>query len=193
MTRDQQLEYCSVCNKQKFDLQQGIVCSLTNKIADFETTCDSFDENKAYKEARQKKNLQVNIMNRQVSLGIRFTHAMIDGVIILLVAWGITWLAKQTVSLYTWYRIPTMYFNLGFAILSIGYYTLMETFTGKTIAKILTKTSVVNYEGKRPALMVVLVRTIIRVVPFEPLSFFNREASGWHDKATETIVIYDEV
>ena len=191
MTRDQQLEYCSVCNKQKFDLQQGIVCSLTNKIADFETTCNSFDENATYKKTQEKKNLQTNIMDRQVSLGIRFTHAIIDGVIILFLAWSIVWLAKQTVSLYTWYRIPTVYFNLGFAGLSIGYYTLMEAFTGKTIAKMLTKTSVVNYKGERPALMVLLVRTIIRVVPFEPLSFFNREASGWHDKMTETVVIYD--
>lgn len=192
MTRDQHLEYCSICNKQKFDVQQGIICSLTNKIADFEESCDSFEENAGYKETRDKKNREANVMARQVSLGVRFTHAIIDGVIIILLAWGLVWLIRQSVSLYTWYRIPIMYLNLGFLGLSIAYYTFLEALTGKTIAKILTKTKVVNQQGEKPAFMVFLIRTIIRVLPFEPLSFFNSEALGWHDKMTETMVIYDK-
>lgn len=51
MAREQHLEYCGVCNKQKFGMQQGIVCGLTDKIADFEASCNSFEENPAYKES----------------------------------------------------------------------------------------------------------------------------------------------
>ena len=45
MTREEQLRFCKICTKQKFDLQQGIICSLTNKKADFEDKCDWFEEN----------------------------------------------------------------------------------------------------------------------------------------------------
>lgn len=44
MTRSERLQICKVCTKQKFDLQQGIICSLTGKQADFEDQCDWFDE-----------------------------------------------------------------------------------------------------------------------------------------------------
>lgn len=46
MTRTEQLKHCKVCLNQKFDLNQGIICSLTNEKADFEDQCDTFEENK---------------------------------------------------------------------------------------------------------------------------------------------------
>ena len=44
MTRAEQLRFCKVCTKHKFDLQQGNICSLTGKQADFEDSCDWFEE-----------------------------------------------------------------------------------------------------------------------------------------------------
>jgi len=47
MTRKEHLEFCKRCLNRKMDSKQGIICNLTQKIADFEEKCDSFsiDEN----------------------------------------------------------------------------------------------------------------------------------------------------
>ncbi|HSO88349.1 MAG TPA: hypothetical protein VLQ91_17485, partial [Draconibacterium sp.] len=47
MDRTKQLEYCKKCTKQKFDPRQGIICSLTNQKADFESECEHFEIDKA--------------------------------------------------------------------------------------------------------------------------------------------------
>ncbi len=44
MTRSEHLEFCNICTKHKKDLNVGILCGLTDKIADFETECSSFEE-----------------------------------------------------------------------------------------------------------------------------------------------------
>ncbi len=49
MTRDQHLEFCRRCTKRAFDPQHGTVCSLTNRIADFETSCDNYEEDPTVK------------------------------------------------------------------------------------------------------------------------------------------------
>jgi hypothetical protein len=43
--RERQLMYCKVCTKSSKNLQKGIICSLTNKIANFKNTCPSYEEN----------------------------------------------------------------------------------------------------------------------------------------------------
>jgi antitoxin component YwqK of YwqJK toxin-antitoxin module len=42
MTRTEHLEFCRKCLEREFDSRQGIVCSLTQKIADFDGTCPNF-------------------------------------------------------------------------------------------------------------------------------------------------------
>jgi|GEM_PF-1961698 hypothetical protein len=42
MTREQQLKYCKNCQNRKLDLQQGLVCNITGKLADFELVCENF-------------------------------------------------------------------------------------------------------------------------------------------------------
>ena len=46
MTRKEQLAFCSVCKHQKFDAKQGILCGLTDKLADFEVECYDFEKEK---------------------------------------------------------------------------------------------------------------------------------------------------
>lgn len=187
MAREQHLEYCGVCNKQKFGMQQGIVCGLTDKIADFEASCNSFEENPAYKETWTRKKQALHAIDNQAGANPHFTNYLLDGVIIFLLILGITWLVRQAVSAYTWYRIPM----LGVCGPTSGLLYFVGSFDRKTIAKMITKTKVTNHQGDRPHLLVLLVRSIIRLIPFEPFSFLNNESSGWHDKMTDSIVIYD--
>lgn len=42
MTRQEQLKYCSTCQLKKFNPQKGIICSLTDDIANFEDTCPDY-------------------------------------------------------------------------------------------------------------------------------------------------------
>jgi len=42
MTRDEHLLFCQKCLNRKMDLHQGIICKLTNKIANFDNQCIDF-------------------------------------------------------------------------------------------------------------------------------------------------------
>jgi antitoxin component YwqK of YwqJK toxin-antitoxin module len=49
MTRDQHLEFCRRCTNRKFDAQQGFICNLTGRIADFDPTCANFSVDESVK------------------------------------------------------------------------------------------------------------------------------------------------
>jgi len=42
MTREQHLVFCKKCSNRKMDMQKGIICSLTEKQADFTEKCPDF-------------------------------------------------------------------------------------------------------------------------------------------------------
>lgn len=42
MTRENKLNICKGCAKRTINLQVGLVCSLTNKVGDFENSCPNF-------------------------------------------------------------------------------------------------------------------------------------------------------
>ncbi len=44
MTRDAQLAFCKKCTNRKMDLQNGMLCNLTDRKADFTGTCNDFNE-----------------------------------------------------------------------------------------------------------------------------------------------------
>lgn len=77
---------------------------------------------------------------------------------------------------------------MGFFI-CMFYYSILEASTGRSIAKYITKTKVVNYKGETPDFGTILLRTLCRFIPFEPFSFLGSDASGWHDTLSKTKVI----
>ena len=60
---------------------------------------------------------------------------------------------------------------------------------GQSIGKMITGTIVVTEDGQKPSFGQILGRSFARIVPFEPFSFLGNDASGWHDKWSETKVI----
>jgi len=50
MTRDQHLVFCKKCLNRRFDSQQGLICNITGKIADFEANCENFKVDGSVKE-----------------------------------------------------------------------------------------------------------------------------------------------
>ena len=69
MTRQEQLQFCSVCAHRQMDMKQGIICALTGKKADFDGQCPQYEldpaqaakeQVKAQKKAEELKNVPEN-------------------------------------------------------------------------------------------------------------------------------------
>ena len=72
------------------------------------------------------------------------------------------------------------------------YFVLTEgLLKGKSPAKYLTNTRVVSYDKDSiyPSMKTIWLRSLSRIVPFEPFSFLGDTGMGWHDRWTDTLVI----
>ena len=87
MNRAKQLEFCKICENQKFDTQKGIICSLTNDKADFIETCPSFKEKAEMKKYNEYKSQSKKI--RYPALNLISNVFQIFGWIVGIVTIGI--------------------------------------------------------------------------------------------------------
>lgn len=74
-------------------------------------------------------------------------------------------------------------------------YVFMEYKWQKTPGKFLTKTVVINEFAERPDIGTLILRTLIRVVPFEIFSCLgdkHKRSIGWHDRWSKTWVVTEE-
>lgn len=68
------------------------------------------------------------------------------------------------------------------------YYTICEAANGgKSVGKMVTGTRTVREDGSSITWKDALIRSLIRLVPFEPLSAFN--GHPWHDSWSGTLVV----
>jgi len=68
------------------------------------------------------------------------------------------------------------------------YYTICEkAFKGKTLGKLITGTKAIRDDGKELSFKNALLRSLSRIVPFEPFSAFG--GYPWHDSCTGTMGI----
>ncbi len=63
MKREEHLEYCKICLNRKVDFHKGMICSLTNEIANFDPTCKDFKEDPIELEKRTKQKVQTEFNN----------------------------------------------------------------------------------------------------------------------------------
>ncbi len=62
MTREKIVKICKQCKNKKLDIEQGIICGLTNEKADFEKVCEKFVQDpNAPKEKSSNNNRIENI------------------------------------------------------------------------------------------------------------------------------------
>ncbi|MGQ1891667.1 RDD family protein [Thermophagus sp. OGC60D27] len=81
-------------------------------------------------------------------------------------------------------------FNYSIAfVFGMIYYSIIEFASGRTIAKYITKTKVVDQNGNHPGFQTIFVGSLCRFIPFEALSFWGGEDSGWHDRLSKTMVL----
>jgi uncharacterized RDD family membrane protein YckC len=193
MTREERLEYCQVCQHQKISLSQGIICRLTNRIADFDDTCSTFEVDEDLKNSLEKK--VIRIEDKTATQGTRFVNYLLDGIFTSLLYLIFVFVFTILLSILSPVAVTKIdddfnfVYSLCFIIVQFLYYLLFETITGRTLAKYITKTKVVDSNGNKPKLNTILLRTLCRYIPFEPFSFLGSDNSGWHDKLSKTLVI----
>lgn len=190
MTRQEHLQFCKICINQKFDSKQGIVCRLTNAIANFEDTCTTFEEDPILTEKEKQLAITRTIAGKEASQGKRFTNYILDSICILMFSFMfgvvVAFIFPSMLSiLETDSRIID--YGLGF-ILGMIYYSFFEITTGRTIGKLVTGTKVVDEYGNNPDIQTILVRSLCRYIPFDAFSFLG-DGSGWHDTLSKTKVI----
>jgi len=195
MTRIEHLKFCSICIHQKDDMRRGIICGLTDQIADFEDSCGSFAEDSEVIEQLKLKVIENEVSDKMASQGKRFLNYLLDLVFIMIFIFAfylifliiLTIVAPSIVSDIEEGNKLLQY--LVSFIVSMIYYTSFEAVTGKSIAKYITKTKVVTEIGEKPNFKIIVVRSICRFIPFEAFSFLINDGSGWHDTISNTKVI----
>ncbi len=190
MNRKEQLAFCKVCQHQKFDLQQGIICSLTNAVADFQEECTSYSEDTVLKEKEEQLVMTRESVGKLASQSKRFTNYIIDFIFIMVFSFMIG-VVLALISPEMLEAIENggrlLDYVFGFVVGMI-YYSVFEMITGRTIGKLVTGTKVVDEEGNKPDANAILVRSLCRYIPFEALSFLG-DGPGWHDTMSKTRVV----
>ena len=136
--------------------------------------------------------------------GQRFANFLIDIVIInivnalLMEVYGeyiVGWLLQDASSLQD---LPAIELKVSLISLLHNYITIVLFFTisehfmrGKTIGKIITGTRAVRDDYTSITFKDALLRSLCRIIPFEPFSFLGG-SNGWHDTMTGTTVIRDK-
>ncbi|MBK3517344.1 RDD family protein [Carboxylicivirga marina] len=194
MNRQERLRYCKACTHQKFDTHKGIICSLTNNPAEFEVSCTTYKEDPELKHKAEMDAIRNQLYVQEVDKGKRFVNYIIDTIFMYLMIlffatiYGIYLAAVNPNALDGLEENGGLIENLVFILLSIIYYTLMESLTGRTIGKLLTKTKVVDEDGNKPSFGTAFIRSLCRIVPFDGLSFLFA-GKGWHDAWSNTTVV----
>lgn len=131
---------------------------------------------------------------QDATTGQRFANFLIDYIAFLAVAFAIStvvyWIAVSN-NIYLRYfeddTNPLMDRLYGMIFYAI-FYSLTEGLgKGRTLGKLITKTKVVHRDGNQLVFKDYLIRSLSRIVPFEPFSALS--GFPWHDKWTNTRVV----
>jgi len=133
--------------------------------------------------------------------GQRFLNWLIDN---LLMQYGLSYLTGMAIGFLIVILAPDFFENIAnegemsgpillltFLIIYLNYilyYTICERlFKGYTLGKVITGTRAIRQDGKELTFKDALLRSLSRLVPFEPFSGFN--TLTWHDSWTNTMVV----
>jgi len=132
------------------------------------------------------------IRNSQVDQVPRLVHLVVDTFIHYFITILLFILAIQFFPSYAddddFIRLMAIFL---FLVAFFGYYLLMELVFQKTVGKFLTKTKVVTKDGEKPDFSHIFIRTVLRIVPFDNVTFLTGTGGGFHDVYSKTMVVKD--
>ncbi|WP_046755837.1 RDD family protein [Kordia jejudonensis] len=71
-------------------------------------------------------------------------------------------------------------------IVTFVYYFVLESLTKQTIGKMITNTKVVMKDGTKPSVIRIFMRSFLRIVPVDALSYLFGKNNGLHDLLSGT-------
>ncbi len=122
----------------------------------------------------------IKMIVQTVSRGARIGHFFIDLFIIEFISNFIRLIPNSEVT------------GLLELVLFPAYYLIFEYYYQWTPGKLITDTIVVDSSGNKPNIQSIILRTFIRLIPFEPFSCLGSERRGWHDRWSNTYVVSRE-
>ncbi len=159
--------YCTICDKF-FSTPPGRFCPWDNIV---------LIERKAASDSTRIENMVLDFIILGISAFISFSFIRF------------LWLYHK-ISLYSYFYemkpLHKFFLVMGYIFL---YYFIFELIWQRTPGKFLTGTKVIDFNGRKPDIITIFQRTLIRFVPFEPFSFLGKKAYGWHDNWSGTYVI----
>lgn len=130
---------------------------------------------------------------KSVKPGPRFGHFIVDfiifRIIMLIVQFIFVALNLATQNNRILNLSTELFYSILFLVMYPMLYALCEYFFDATPGKLLTKTVVIDEYGNKPDFGTILLRSFIRIVPFEPFSCFENYSHGWHDEWSNTWVV----
>lgn len=140
------------------------------------------------------------VQYEQATKGQRFLNLIIDNA---LMNWGLSYITGTAIgyllgTLFPEYMLSIVENRDSIDLLVIGYigaffnyliyYTICEkAFKGYTLGKLISGTRAIRNDGSELTFKDAFLRSLSRLVPFEPLSGFGQ--SPWHDSWTKTTVV----
>lgn len=76
-----------------------------------------------------------------------------------------------------------------YLLVAFVYYFVFELLIGRTFAKFITQTQVIDSNGQKISTKAAFIRTICRAIPFDELSIFFLNGRTFHDKFSDTLVV----
>jgi len=132
-----------------------------------------------------------------VGAGLRFANYIIDVIIFYIMmmgvgaVWGLSLVSRgvnDAATIEQDINNSTVFLYLISFLTFLAYYTLFEAASkGKTLGKLITGTVAVRDDGNALTFKDALLRSLCRMIPFEPFSAFG--GRPWHDTITHTMVI----
>lgn len=134
---------------------------------------------------------------KTIDPGPRFGHFLVDMLLFQILMYLVDFLFDLLSNLTNFSVGMNLTIDLLVSIISLllfpAYYAFFEYNWQKSPGKFLTKSVVIDEYGNKPELKAIILRSVIRLVPFEPFSCYDSSYSyGWHDKWSKTWVVSEE-
>jgi len=130
------------------------------------------------------------------SNGTRFLNYILDVIFYVIIIFCISFVVAMIAAilglselLFWMQNISDLQSNLIAIVIMFIYYTLTEGIFGRSFAKFITGTVVVDEYGEKPTFSDIFKRTLCRLIPFEAFSFLGSSGRGWHDSISDTYVV----
>jgi uncharacterized RDD family membrane protein YckC len=166
--------YCMNCGKQINE--KSIFCKYCGRK--IQSNKEEFGKQYNASQEIISANSDKRLLNYFIDLIMAWVFTFV--LIVLLVFFGLYSSAEESGS-GIWYYVGIFLYFFG-----------TEVMWGKTAGKLITKTKVVNKEGKKPSWQTIFARTLCRLIPFDGFSFLGKNPRGWHDSISHTYVVDDK-